>query len=83
MQLLKVAGTEGQYVVEFKNKDYGSQLLFYDMLDFMRGDLAQKSGLAKLASEQQEQAAWDDITYAIESIIQTKLWVWELIPLLI
>merc|ERR1711994_391446 len=53
-QLLKVAGTQDQYVVEFKNKDYGSQLLFHKMLTFMKGDLAQKSGLAKLASEQQE-----------------------------
>ena len=27
-----------QYVVEFKNKDYGSQRMFYDMLDYMQSE---------------------------------------------
>ena len=36
VQLLKVKETDDQFVVEFKNKDYGSQRLFYGMLDFMK-----------------------------------------------
>ena len=51
MQLLKVADDEkDQYVVEFKNKDYGSQRLFYEAVEFMKGT-AETVGLKKYQSK--------------------------------
>jgi len=38
VQLLKVKDIADRYVVEFKNKDYGSQRMFYDTLDYMRSE---------------------------------------------
>lgn len=52
VQLLKVPGAEDQYVVEFKNKDFGSSRLFYETMDFMKGKANTGACLSKYESKQ-------------------------------